>query len=102
LKRKRQKNNQQPSKQQKQRTSSASSVSTSPTVCSSDDESRGIQFDATLDMQSDLSGEEDNEPMITTIFKRTEPKEWKEIGSPSDGRHIDPLPFTGESKLFTP
>jgi hypothetical protein len=40
--------------------------------------------------------------MITTVFKRTVPDEWKEIGSPSDGRDIDPVPYTGESELFAP
>jgi hypothetical protein len=98
LKRKMQKNDQQPSKQQRP----AVPPQSVPLLLSAAVMTNLQEFSLIRHLTCSQLMTTDNESPITTIFKQTEPKEWKEIGSPSDGRHIDPLPFTGESELFTP
>ncbi|KAL7525437.1 hypothetical protein ACHAXR_001005, partial [Thalassiosira sp. AJA248-18] len=36
-----------------------------------------------------------------TIYKRTDPSEWKRIGGRSRARTIEPIPFTGDNTNFT-
>ncbi|KAL7527968.1 hypothetical protein ACHAXR_007787 [Thalassiosira sp. AJA248-18] len=48
------------------------------------------------DEESDDEGEQNN-----TIYTRTDPSEWKRIGGRSRAHIIEPIPFTGDNKIFT-
>ena len=50
--------------------------------------------------EGDDNGEEEDEEN-DAIYQRTDPADWKKIGGRNPGRDVEPIPFTGETELFT-
>jgi hypothetical protein len=78
--------------------SDADTAATEPSTCpSSDDDINGADNETITEYES-----EDDTPSNSTVFRRTNPSDWKKIGPRHQPRAINPVPFTGTSQEFSP